>query len=141
MDVTIYMPDELGTRAKAAGVNFSGVTREAVTRELERREELASLTRGRVKHEELELEDKNGERVLLRFDGTLLAGDVDANVYLLAEDGGVLVVLEEDYVHLDSAEEFIAWQRDLARDNQGRSIEEVLEEAARELGAPRVVEF
>lgn len=34
MRITVYLPDDLGERARAAGINFSGVLRAAVEHEL-----------------------------------------------------------------------------------------------------------
>ncbi len=35
MDINVYLPNELGAKAKEAGINFSGLLRNAVVDEME----------------------------------------------------------------------------------------------------------
>jgi post-segregation antitoxin (ccd killing protein) len=46
MNINAYLPDELGRRAKEAGLNLSGLLREAVVAELERRDREALAAAG-----------------------------------------------------------------------------------------------
>lgn len=49
--MTIYLPDDLYARVKAADLNASAVCQRALTDELERRERLAELDAGMERHE------------------------------------------------------------------------------------------
>src|SRR5215207_5262051 len=92
MKVNVYLPDDLGERAKAAGeLNLSGLLQGALRDELDRREALASLLDGELPEHELDLEDRNGNHYVGVIHGKLLAeGRHDELVYL-TDDERVLV--------------------------------------------------
>jgi hypothetical protein len=79
MDITVYLPDEIGQRAKDEGLPLSQMLRASVIEHLSERDALASLL-GSMETIELDLEDRVG-----RFRGTELAKGV-----YLHEDGRVL---------------------------------------------------
>jgi hypothetical protein len=112
MDITVYLPDEIGARAKAADLKFSRLLRDAVTGELDRREALEAARDGMVKQRVQASEDRHGENpVVLRFTGRALAGGFETTVWLL-EDGRVLVVGEGGYDQFADAEEYGDWVHD-----------------------------
>ena len=94
MNITVYLPDELGARAKAENLKLSRLLRDAVEDELRRRDAMAA-TLENVQTYELQLKDsRTGEAYKGRVTGKLIdethnARD-DFEVYLTA-DGRVLV--------------------------------------------------
>jgi hypothetical protein len=97
MDITTYLPDELGARAKAAGVKFSALLRDAVTMDLVQREAFETLTEQMQVHELVAITDDAGNTYDAQLYGVALAhNDVsDATAYAL-EDGGLAVHVIED---------------------------------------------
>jgi hypothetical protein len=139
VDITVYLPDELGARAKDAGLNLSGMLREAVTETLDRRDVLAAA---RDDMAEQLVETLDGESpVRLRFTGKQLAGDGDTTVWLL-DDGRVLLEDSQSYGTFDDAEAFADWVHAWGpRDNLGASAEEALRGAVSALGIVPVVDL
>jgi hypothetical protein len=80
VDITVYLPDELGQRAKDEGLPLSQMLRTAVIDRFAQADAQASLQDG-MEVIELDLEDRVG-----RFTGTELAEDI-----YLHEDGRVIV--------------------------------------------------
>jgi hypothetical protein len=96
VDITVYLPDELGRKAKEAGINLSRMLRDAVEEEMDRREAVAETLGGAVEHL-LECTDEEGRSYTGRLVGSLIS-DHDAggrNVYL-TEDERVLVHDEDE---------------------------------------------
>lgn len=134
----VYIPDALHQRIEAAdGLNLSGIFQDAVTRELDRRDELAAAVDGMVP-QKVEATDNDGSPVVLEFDGKVIVDHKDVAIYLL-DDGRVLVVFEEGWEEFEDREQFEERVDDEQRNNLGRSIEGALREAATDLGAPRRV--
>jgi len=105
MNLNAYLPDDLGKRAKDANLPFSQLLRDAVVRELERREAMAqSLTKSRTV--ELELTDKKGYSYTGRFVGTLIDSDDLGREVYLTEDERVIFYDgdKEDYGIVEDAE-------------------------------------
>jgi post-segregation antitoxin (ccd killing protein) len=71
VDLTVYLPDEIGKRAKEAGLNLSRLLRDGVTNELERRDAVAA-TLNNVETYELDLEDEDGRAYTGRVTGSHL---------------------------------------------------------------------
>jgi post-segregation antitoxin (ccd killing protein) len=95
MDITVYLPDELGSRAKEAELPFSGLLRAAVEEELARRAALTTLVAGGEPAEhELDLVDKDGNAYTGVIWGTFLAETKTGGVYYLPQPGTVMVVDE-----------------------------------------------
>lgn len=94
MDITVYLPDDIGERAKAADLPFSRLLRGAVLEELEKRAALEETLEG-ARTVELEIEDpRRGGVVTGRFTGREIGGSGDATVYV-TEDGRVLAYDEK----------------------------------------------
>lgn len=97
MDITIYLPDALGRRAKHAKLPLSRMLRDAVTEELERLATLAE-TLSRTETIRLELVDDNGLGFIGRFRGTRIAEQDETTVYL-TEDERVVAHNRENAAH------------------------------------------
>jgi post-segregation antitoxin (ccd killing protein) len=139
VDITVYLPDETGKAAKAADLNFSRLLRDAVLEELRRLDELADA-RGGMTEQTIDLEDRNGDPLRLRFEGKAVAG-TDPDVYLTT-NGTVVVVFEDEYETFDDVEAFSDWVSDWQhRNNHGQSREAVLQDAVAQLGGRRVVDI
>jgi len=70
MNITVYLPDELGHRAKDAELPFSRLLRDAVTEELQRVAELKRLeetSEAEVRTYTLKVPEKNGDDWLARI--------------------------------------------------------------------------
>lgn len=91
MNVNVYLPDELGRRAKDAELPLSQLLREAVTTELERMDAV-SETLEKVSTHELLVEDDDGRAYTARLDGTLIARDEhrELDVYLTTKENVVV---------------------------------------------------
>ena len=88
MDITVYLPDELGQWAKANDVNLSRMLRDAVTEEQMQRTAIEATSATATEHK-LDIEGDEGAYTL-RFTGTRIAEDRDVEVYL-TDDEDVLV--------------------------------------------------
>ena len=89
MDITVYLPDELATRAKREEVNLSRMLRNELVEEFQRRDAM-SATLDSPQTYELTLENEDGETYIGRVTGTELAEDGYVTAYL-TEDERVLV--------------------------------------------------
>jgi hypothetical protein len=89
VNINVYLPDDLGKRAKAADVPFSQLLRDAVVEELERREAMSETLRD-VETFELPLEDKDGKAYTGRITGTAIDGDDKDVEIFLTEDERVI---------------------------------------------------
>jgi hypothetical protein len=90
VDVTVYLPDEIGVRAKALPRGtLSQLFRNAVIDELERRDTVANALSD-VREYEVDVEDAEGRVYTGRITGTRIADDGPFEVFL-AEDERVLV--------------------------------------------------
>jgi hypothetical protein len=93
MNITVYLPDEVGERAKAAELPLSRLLRDAVISELDRR---TAMTRTLVLSEthELDLQDGEGRAYTGRITGAMLALESDkhhhAEVYLTDDERVIL---------------------------------------------------
>jgi len=130
MDINVYLPDELGKRAKDADIKFSALLREAVTDALDRQ---AALEHARDGMTEQTVDIDADEPVRLRFVGKHAYSGDGLDAYLI-DDGRVLVVFERDYQTFDDVEEFSGWAGDDTRMSFGRAVESALREAVGALG-------
>lgn len=80
MDITVYLPDELGERAKKEDLPFSQLLRSAVQRELARRNAAEDMERD-MERRELEVEDRTGP-VTYRVTAATVARSGDTEVLL-----------------------------------------------------------
>lgn len=89
MDITVYLPDELGERAKAVQLPFSRLLRDAVTKELNRKAAM-SKTLSASQEYKVAVEDKDRRVFTGRITGRVIAVSGDLTVYL-TDDERVLV--------------------------------------------------
>jgi hypothetical protein len=94
MNVNVYLPDELGEKAKAGGLNFSRLLRDTIEHRLalverHRDEPAIAAALKNAATVELAVENENGDVYTLEFVGVPLSERVE-DVYL-AEDGRVVV--------------------------------------------------
>ena len=87
MDINVYLPDELGAWAKNAGLNLSGLLRNAVEGQRRRAEAIVH-----AEMHELEVEDDHGRAYTAQVHGTLIAEEDEPEVRVfLTEDERVVV--------------------------------------------------
>lgn len=89
MDITVYLPDELGARAKEANLNFSRLLRDRVEIELRVRHAMRAAA-GEAVDWEIELESGSGHTYKGRVRGTLLV-EGSRGVYI----GSQIIVTED----------------------------------------------
>ena len=95
MDITVYLPDELGARIDEAGLKderglLSRLFRDAVTAELERRAAMSATLQDAREHL-LDLEDDQARSYTGRVVGVVIAGFGEHGKVILAEDERLLV--------------------------------------------------
>ncbi len=107
MDVTVYLPEDIGKRAKAEGLNLSRLLRDAVSQELERRDAVSKALED-PKTYEVALEDRDGRGYVGRITGKEIAFDdrAEKTVYLTTDER-ILVhdAHRNDYFEVDDPEE------------------------------------
>jgi hypothetical protein len=97
MDITVYLPDELGARAKREELKLSRMLRDAVERELDRRDRMARLLEdGEPEVYEIQIhsvEGRHQEGLLVtgRITGRRIAGDEEGIGVYVTTDHRVLV--------------------------------------------------
>lgn len=93
VDVTVYLPDEIGARAKKEELKLSRMLRDAVTAELERRDAMAEALADTETYEfTLRAKDPFDVEYTGRITGKLIAGDADTIGIYLTGDRRVLAV-------------------------------------------------
>jgi hypothetical protein len=104
VDITIYLPDDIGKKAKEAELPLSRMLRDAVVDELERREAVTE-TLADVEVYEVQLENRDGVGYRGRITGKLLAEFNDLQVFL-TEDERVILYNERrsNYFELEHPE-------------------------------------
>ena len=112
MNVNVYLPDDLGQRAKDADLPFSQLLREAVRDELRRRETV-SETLEQVETYEIGLEDRDGYGYMGRITGKSIAYSETFGVQVfLTNDERVIVYDERHLRHYelsDPVEDLRGW--------------------------------
>jgi hypothetical protein len=93
VDITVYLPDELGKRAKANDLNLSRMLRDAVTNDLARRDAVKDALSSTETYE-LDLIDREGRGYTGRIKGKLIAGAPGVSVYLTDDER--VIVHDED---------------------------------------------
>ena len=83
MNLTVYLPDELGRRAKEAELPFSRLLRDAVSEELQRAAELERLNEGsEAEMKTYKLKVGKGDKLwLARFKGIRIAATDNLDIY------------------------------------------------------------
>lgn len=110
MKVTVYLPDEIGEKAKQHELNLSGLLRAAVEEEIMRQEAVAENSDG-MEEIILDLKDDNDLTYRGRFTGKLLVED--GHGYLYRKEDGTLLFhyyREKKYLPLevDELEDFLS---------------------------------
>jgi post-segregation antitoxin (ccd killing protein) len=137
MNHNVYLPDEISERAKAAGLNLSGLLRIAVTDELDRLTALEQARDG-MSPQNVDV-DSGDESLRLRFTGKNIAG-TDPDIYL-TNDGKVVLVWDDGYDTFDDVDAFSDWVSAPHRRRLYRDSEEAVTRALAELGGRRVVDL
>jgi hypothetical protein len=88
MDITVYLPDELGQWAKETGLNLSATLRGGVEAERRRRSAMAATLEDSEAHE-LPVTDQDGRSYTVRLHGAIIADPGDGT-------DGLLVFLGKD---------------------------------------------
>jgi hypothetical protein len=91
VDITVYLPDELGQRAKREAVNLSRMLRDALADEFQRRDAMA--TAEHTLHL-IDLEDEDGHIYKGRITGSVIATADDTVVF--STDDERVIVYESD---------------------------------------------
>ncbi len=89
MDITIYLPNELGERAKREGINLSRMLRDELLGELQRRATV-SQTLEQTQTYELKLETDEGAFYVGRVNGTVIGESGDVRVFLTDDERVIL---------------------------------------------------
>jgi post-segregation antitoxin (ccd killing protein) len=84
VNLNVYLPDDLGERAKDADLPLSRMLREAVITELNRRA-IMSETLEEPQEQLVDIVSDGGVTYTGRFTGTLIAGGNDVDVYLTTD--------------------------------------------------------
>ena len=105
MDITVYLPEDIGQWAKTKNLNLSRLLREAVERLRTEEQEMESTLKG-AELVKLPVEDRDGRSYTLRFTGVALAEHRTGEVYL-TDDERVIVYDSDksDYSVVEDAEE------------------------------------
>lgn len=124
MDITVYLPEEIGAKAKEADLPFSRLLRGAVEEELE---QLACMEQAMksVRVHKLELTDQHGREYIGQFTGKLIVEDEGDREVYLTEDGRTLLYdpmkMELDEIE-DPQEELRNWLREDAYMEAGEML-------------------
>jgi hypothetical protein len=97
MNITIYLPDDLGRWAKEHGLGLSRMLRGAVEAKRERQQAVAG-TLARAQTADLPIEDDDGNTCTARLHGTLIArrdGDVAPGVEVYLGQDKMIYVYDE----------------------------------------------
>ena len=115
MDITVYLPDDIGAQAKEAGMNLSRMLRDAVEAEFAHTRAMKELAEGAAEHL-LDLETPDGEPDQGRLVGALLCenqksepifGTEDKRpIYYAAPQARYEVLVDEDTIR-DCIEEVL----------------------------------
>ena len=90
VDITIYLPDDIGQRAKDKGINFSRLLRDALVGEFAE-EDAKAKTLESAEDVVLDLTDGDGRKYRGRMRATALVDDQKGRTFYLKEDGAVMV--------------------------------------------------
>jgi hypothetical protein len=109
--INVYLPDEIGERAKEAGLNFSRMLRGAVEAELQRRDTIAATLKDGLEEVEVDLGEHTGY-----FTGKALADTTSDGLDVYLTDDERVIVYDgsrlEAIVLDDPANELPDWVRD-----------------------------
>ena len=135
MQITVYLPDEIGEKAKGAGLNLSGLLRTAVIDELERRRAMEATLDELVEYE-VDMVDDEGRSYIGRITGKRIAvGSRDEEVFV-TDDERVLV-----YDPNDEGRRMCAEVEDPAEDLQTILDSDLYVEAMSALGLKAIIDL
>jgi len=88
MDITVYLPDDLGSWAKDNKVNFSATLRAAIEDQRKQQAAVATALKDASTHDLSIAEDATGKSYTARLHGILIAGELgnDTSVVFLGKD-------------------------------------------------------
>lgn len=89
MDITIYLPDDIGQRAKAQDVNLSRLLRDALAAQFAEEDAMAKLLED-PQEIKLQLENREGIIYTGRITGTQIAGNDHVEVFLTSRQNVVV---------------------------------------------------
>jgi post-segregation antitoxin (ccd killing protein) len=154
VDITVYLPDEIGQRAKAEELKLSRMLREAVERELDRRDHMTRLLEdGEPQVYEVHIHSTEGRAqdglmISGRITGRRIAGDGERVSVYLTTDRRVLVHDEStaSYERIDDppaelVPKLTAWLADELRMDGDPTNAETLYEACEALGVQPVIDL
>lgn len=120
MDFSVYLPDQIGERAKKEELKLSRMLRDAVIKEFERRD-ATEATLSSAQTYEFEMVTEEGRPYIARLTGARIAGDAGVGAYLTTDkrvflhDGVVITRIDDDEVadvlrlaFVDEPDEYIA---------------------------------
>jgi hypothetical protein len=116
VDITVYLPDDIGKRANEADLPFSHLLRGAVETELARRDAIAETLGDGVEEHEVDLGDYAGV-----ITGKLLGTLKDGDQFFLTDDGRVLTYDAHNrgvWAHEDPETELGKWLQDCPEDDE-----------------------
>ena len=132
MDITVYLPDDLGQRAKDSEVNLSRMLRDALTAQFEEEEAMEAISAGATVHE-LKLEDKDGHI----YNGTITGKEIAGN------DRAQVFVTDRNNVVVYDPEKLVYYVEDERTENLEDLIgdQDVYLEAMHALGRPVTIDL
>jgi hypothetical protein len=136
MDVTCYLPDEVGKWAKENDLGLSRLLRAAVEEEKQRREARAGISEHGF--ERVEVYDDQKERDVA-FRGREIARDYDTGQAAYLTEGGAIVVTDQGMFSTFDAWDDLAGQDE--RDTRARPPEALMMQIADALGERYVEEL
>jgi hypothetical protein len=95
MDITVYLPDDIGKFAKSAGLNLSAMLRQAVIAEKRRRAALKVLEK-EVQEFTLDLETPDGDVYTGVLRGRAITEERGGYRYFQTTDGRVMVYIDKN---------------------------------------------
>ncbi len=110
VNITVYLPDELGAKAKAAELPLSRLLRAAVEDELERRDTVEK-TLSETQTYELEVLDEEDRPYTGRLKGKIIASD-DTRTPVACEDPGFMARERRSTVYMTDDERVIVYDED-----------------------------
>jgi hypothetical protein len=122
MNFNVYLPDEIGQRAKSEDLKLSRMLRDAVTKELERRDAMNASLDEVTTYEVDVLVPASGAVYVGRITGRQIAGAWDTRIYLTADKRVLAYDAEEKrYERIDDPPEdlpkkLLEWLGDLYPD-------------------------
>jgi hypothetical protein len=112
MNINVYLPDDLGRRAKEAELPLSRLLQAAVADELERRHAMAG-TLSETQTYEVDVENDDGKIYTGRITGTRIAEDYRNDTQVFATDDDRVIVYDGEkrrhYVIDDPAQDLRGW--------------------------------